>query len=187
MSPEEVDWSLIPAPADDGGADHLVGTALPDVSLPATKGASVNLGNLRGWAVIYVYPMTGRPDRALPQDWDEIPGARGCTPQSCAFRDHFAQLKGYGVDHLFGVSTQDSDYQKEAATRLHLPFALLSDKDGAFGAALDLPAMKVDGDRLLKRLTMIARNGEIAQVFYPVFPPDQDAENVINWLKTHAN
>lgn len=186
MSLTDIDWSLIPAPSDDGGADHLDGMVLPDVSLPATDGTSVNIGNLRGWAVIYVYPMTGRPDRDLPEDWNDIPGARGCTPQSCAFRDHFAELKGYGVDHLFGVSTQDSDYQREAVERLHLPFRLLSDADGALRTALDLPAMTVDGQVLLKRLTMIVQDGTIRHVFYPVFPPDRDADNVIDWLRGHV-
>ncbi len=186
MSLNDVDWSLIPAPSDDGGADHLEGKELPDVRLPGTHGKSVNLGALRGLTVIYIYPMTGRPDRDLPDDWDDIPGARGCTPQSCAFRDHFKELRGYGVDNLFGVSTQATDYQQEAAERLHLPFPLLSDKDGALRAALDLPSMEVEGQTLLKRLTMIVRDGKIAHVFYPVFPPDQDADNVIGWLTANA-
>lgn len=186
MSLTDIDWTLIPAPSDDGGADHLEGMTLADLRLPATNGKSVNLSTKRGRTVVYVYPMTGRPDRDLPEGWDDIPGARGCTPQSCAFRDHFAQLQGYGVDHLFGLSTQDTDYQSEAAERLHLPFQLLSDADGAFGAAMDLPTMKVDGKRLLKRLTMIARDGVIEKVFYPVFPPDADATNVIDWLQSQA-
>ncbi|WP_341368826.1 peroxiredoxin [Yoonia sp. BS5-3] len=182
MSLTEVDWTLIPAPADDGAAYHLHGMALPDVTLPATKGPNVNLSSLTGTVVIYVYAMTGRPERDLPDGWDNIPGARGCTPQSCAFRDHAAELRGYGVDHLFGLSAQDSAYQSEAAERLHLPFPLLSDSEGAFGQALTLPSFEADGKTLLKRLTLIAREGTIKQVFYPVFPPDQDAENVIRWL-----
>lgn len=186
MSLTEVDWSLIPAPSDDGKADHLIGQTLPNISLPATKGGPVNLGALSGTTVVYVYPMTGRPDRDLPDGWDMIPGARGCTPQSCAFRDHFAELKSYGVDNLFGLSTQTQDYQAEAATRLHLPFALLSDDDLAFGQALEMPGMEVDGKHLHKRLTMIIRDGVIAHVFYPVFPPDQDAQNVIAWLRKSA-
>ena len=183
MSLTEVNWSLIPSPADDGKADHLTGRALPSVSLTGTKDGEVNLATLNGVSVIYVYPMTGRPDRDLPEGWDDIPGARGCTPQSCAFRDHFAELQTWGVAHLFGLSTQTPEYQSEAATRLHLPYALLSDADLAFGKALDLPGMEVDGQYLHKRLTMIVRDGIIAKVFYPVFPPDQDAENVIAWLK----
>ena len=187
MSLTQVDWSLIPQPADDGKAAHLEGMALPDVTLPATQGPSVTLSDLRGLSVLYVYPMTGRPDRDLPDDWDQIPGARGCTPQSCAFRDHFAALSEWGVKDLFGLSTQTSDDQTEAATRLHLPFALLSDAQQALGKALRLPGMDVEGMHLHKRLTMIAQDAVIAKVFYPVFPPDQDAQNVINWLRNHAD
>jgi peroxiredoxin len=187
MSLTEVDWSLIPSPSDDGRADHLEGLSLPDVTLSATEGSDVTLSSLSGIAVIYVYPMTGRPDRDLPEDWDQIPGARGCTPQSCAFRDHHAELREWGAKHLFGLSTQSPDYQREAAARLHLPFPLLSDADQAFGKALDLPGMDVAGQYLHKRLTMIAKDGVIAKVFYPVFPPDQDAANVIDWLRSHAD
>ena len=186
MSLTQVDWSLIPTPADDGKADHLVGTSLPDVTLAATQGPAVTLSDLSGLTVIYVYPMTGRPDRDLPEGWNDIPGARGCTPQSCSFRDHDAELRALGVKNLFGVSTQDSAYQSEAAERLHLPFALLSDADQTLGTALDLPGMEVDGQYLHKRLTMIAKDGVIEKVFYPVFPPDQDAQNVIEWLRSNA-
>lgn len=183
MSLTDVDWSLIPSPADDGKAAHLEGMSLPDVTLSATQGGPVNLSSLDGLTVIYVYPMTGRPDRDLPDGWDQIPGARGCTPQSCSFRDHFAELRSWDVKHLFGLSTQTPSYQAEAAERLHLPFPLLSDVDLALGEALDLPGMEVEGNHLHKRLTMIARDGMIVKVFYPVFPPDQDAENVIAWLR----
>lgn len=186
MSLTSVDWSLIPSPSDDGKADHLVGQSLPDVSLTATDGPKVNTSALSGLTVIYVYPMTGRPDRDLPDGWNDIPGARGCTPQSCAFRDHYAELRTWNVKNLFGLSTQTRDYQTEAVARLHLPFALLSDADCAFGQALGLPGMDVDGQYLHKRLTMIARDGMITKVFYPVFPPDQDAENVIAWLRRDA-
>ena len=186
MSLTDVDWTLIPAPADDGKASHLEGMTLPQIDLPSTDGGQVNLAAQGGTTVVYVYPMTGRPDRDLPDGWDDIPGARGCTPQSCAFRDHYAELQGYGVDHLFGLSTQDSTYQAEAAERLHLPFALLSDAGLTFGKALDLPGMQVDGKHLHKRLTMIIRDGVIAKVFYPVFPPDQDAANVIDWLRDNS-
>ena len=187
MSLTQVDWSLIPSPADDGKADHLVGAPLPDLTLPATDGSSVKLSGLRGISVLYVYPMTGRPDRAQPDGWDQIPGARGCTPQSCAFRDHFAELREWDVAQLFGISTQTSDYQLEAAMRLHLPFPLLSDADQALGKALDLPKMQVDGAHLHKRLTMITKDAVIAKIFYPVFPPDRDAVNVIDWLRLHAD
>jgi peroxiredoxin len=187
VSLTQVDWSLIPSPSDDGKADHLVGRSLPDVDLPVTQGGALNPSELAGLAVIYVYPMTGRPDRDLPDGWDQIPGARGCTPQSCAFRDHYAELSSWGVRHLLGMSTQSRDYQAEAAARLHLPFPLMSDADLAFGEALNLPGMDVDGTYLHKRLTMIARDGVIAKVFYPVFPPDQDAANVIDWLQEDAD
>jgi len=181
-----VDWSLIPAPADDGKAAHLEGQTLPDVTLQATDGDAVNLSDLRGLVVFYIYPMTGRPDRDLPDGWDQIPGARGCTPQSCAFRDHYAELHEWGVAGLYGVSTQTTDYQKEAVERLHLPFSLLSDAEQAMGKALGLPGIEVEGQYLHKRLTMIARDGVIVKTFYPVFPPDQDAENVIAWLRKDA-
>ncbi len=187
MSLTEVDWSLIPSPSDDGKADHLVGVMLPDVTLPATQGPAVPLGQLKGITVIYIYPMTGRPDRALPDGWNDIPGARGCTPQSCAFRDHAADLRALGVAHIFGVSTQDTAYQSEAAARLHLPFSLLSDAAFDLGKALDLPGMEVNGQYLHKRLTLIAKDGMIVKVFYPVFPPDQDAQNVMDWLQSHAD
>jgi peroxiredoxin len=187
MSLTDVDWSLIPSPSDDGKANHLEGMTLPDISLTATKGPMVNLSDLSGIAVIYVYPMTGRPDRDLPEGWDQIPGARGCTPQSCAFRDHHAELQSYGVEYLFGVSTQSADYQREAAERMHLPFPLLSDADRILGQALDLPGIEVEGQYLHKRLTMIAIDGVINRVLYPVFPPDQDAKNVMDWLQSHAD
>lgn len=187
MSLTEVDWSLIPAPSDDGKAGHLEGMALPDVNLAATSGPNVNLADLQGIAVLYVYPMTGRPDQDLPDGWDQIPGARGCTPQSCAFRDHYADLQSHGVKHLFGISTQSTDYQREAAERLHLPFPLLSDAEQLLGAALNLPGVEVEGQHLHKRLTMIATDGLIQKVFYPVFPPDQDAENVTRWLQSNAD
>ena len=186
MSLNDVDWALIPAPADDGKAAHLEGQSLPDVTLEATTGPAVTLSDLRGITVFYIYPMTGRPDRDLPDGWDQIPGARGCTPQSCAFRDHFAELQEWGVQGLFGISTQSQDYQIEAAERLHLPFPLLSDAEQALGKALNLPGIEVEGQHLHKRLTMIAEDGVILKTFYPVFPPDQDAANVIAWLRAHA-
>ena len=129
----------LPVPQDDGAASHLKGLRLPDVALPATDGTSVNLAKLKGRTVVYVYPRTGRPGQALPTGWDAIPGARGCTPQSCGFRDHFAELKRLGVAALFGLSTQDTAYQREAAERLHLPFAILSDADFTLTRALKLP------------------------------------------------
>jgi peroxiredoxin len=178
-----VDWSTLPTPEDDGGARHLPGSAMPSVPLASTDGRVVDLAALGGTTVVYAYPMTGRPDIPLPEGWDMIPGARGCTPQSCAFRDHFAELKALGADHLFGLSTQDTAWQREAAERLHLPFALLSDSDLRLANALALPRFEVAGQQLLKRLTMIVVEGRIAQVFYPVFPPDRSAEDVVAWLR----
>jgi len=181
----DVDWSTLPAPDDDGGAAHLEGAALPSLALGSTDGAPVDLAKLNGRTIVYAYPMTGRPDRSLPEGWDGIPGARGCTPQSCAFRDHYAEVKALGAAHLFGLSTQDTAYQKEAAERLHLPFALLSDESLAFARALNLPLMPVDGMTLMKRLTLILRDGRIEHVFYPVFPPDRNAADVMAWLAAH--
>jgi peroxiredoxin len=173
----------LPAPVDDGGARHLVGTSWPDLALPATDGASVNLAPARGRSIVYAYPRTGRPGQALPTGWDAIPGARGCTPQSCGFRDHFAELASLGVKHLYGLSTQDGDYQREVAQRLHLPFALLSDARLELQRALDLPTFQVDGMTLLKRLSLVVDDGVITKVFYPVFPPDRSAADVIAWLR----
>lgn len=182
----DVDWSTIPAPEDDGAADHLPGRALPSVALSATDGTSVDLSGLAGTTVVYIYPRTGRPDRALPDGWDMIPGARGCTPQACVFRDHYHELRNLGVDHLFGLSVQDNAYQAEAAERLHLPFPLLSDEGLAFARALDLPTFEAAGMTLLSRLTLIIEDGRIAHVFYPVFPPDKSAGDVIAWLKARG-
>ena len=172
----------IPAPTDDGGADHLPGMRLPPVPLISTSGGTVDLSSLSGASVVYCYPMTGRPGKDLPRGWDEIPGARGCTPQSCSFRDHHAELAQLGA-RVFGLSTQSTDYQREAAARLHLPFELLSDEDLAFAGALSLPTLEADGMILLKRLTLIIEDGRIEKVFYPVFPPGQNAQEVLAWLR----
>jgi len=174
----------IPAPEDDGGAAHLTGLRLPDLALPATDGSHVNLSRLSGRTVIYVYPRTGVPGHALPEGWDDIPGARGCTPQSCAFRDHYDDLRRLGVAQLYGLSTQDTLYQQEAAERLHLPFPILSDERLAFTTALTLPTFGVAGMTLLKRMALIVDEGIITKVFYPVFPPDKNAEEAIAWIKS---
>ncbi len=178
-----IDWSRLPPPVDDGAARHLPGTAVPDISLLATDDSGVSLARLRGRTVIYSYPLTGRPGTALPDGWDEIPGARGCTPQSCAFRDHYQDLLGAGAAHVFGLSTQDTAYQREAAERLHLPFRLLSDAALRLTTGLKLPAMLVDGATLLKRMALIIDDGVITHVFYPVFPPDRNAVEVLEWLR----
>jgi len=175
----------IPAPEDDGGARHLPGMKVADLALPATSDAAVNLARLAGRTVLYIYPRTGVPGVDLPPGWNDIPGARGCTPQSCGFRDHFAELKGLGVSHLFGLSTQDTDYQREAAERLHLPFAILSDAALSFTRAMRLPTFTVAGMTLLKRMALVLDEGVIANVFYPVFPPDRNAAEVVAWLRDH--
>ena len=176
----------IPVPEDDGATRHLTGIKLPDLALPATSGGPVNLSKLKGRTVLYIYPRTGVPGQALPTGWDTIPGARGCTPQSCSFRDHFGELKRLGVAQLFGLSAQDTAYQQEAATRLHLPFPILSDEKLAFTRALRLPTFSVDGMTLIKRMALVIDDGTITKVFYPVFPPDKNAEEVITWLQTAA-
>ncbi|NNM75210.1 peroxiredoxin [Enterovirga aerilata] len=175
----------LPVPVDDGAADHLRGARLPDVALRATDGAFVSLARLPGRAVVYLYPRTGEPGKNPAPEWDAIPGARGCTPQSCSFRDHHDELKGLGVDHVFGLSTQDTSYQREAAERLHLPFPLLSDEDLAFTRAMDLPTFEFGGMTLLRRMAFVIDGGRITQVFYPVFPPDRSAAEVVAWLRGH--
>jgi peroxiredoxin len=175
----------LPRPKDDGGARHLKGRPLPDIGLPSTANRIVNLSkNAAPRTVIYIYPMTGRPDRRLPAGWDEIPGARGCTPETCGFRDHHQDLARLHAD-VFGLSTQDTPYQQEMVQRLQVPFEVLSDEHLQFTRALGLPTFTVEGMTLLKRLTIIARAGRIEQVFYPVFPPDTHAQAVIDWLKRH--
>ena len=172
----------LPRPTDDGAADHLQGMRVPPVSLISTAGETVDLSALPGRTVVYCYPLMGRPDSEMPQGWDEIPGARGCTPQSCAFRDHHEELRTLGA-RVFGLSTQSTGYQREAVERLHLPYELLSDEDLRFAGALALPTFEAGGMVLLRRLTMIIDEGHIEKVFYPVFPPGKNAEEVIGWLR----
>jgi peroxiredoxin len=173
----------MPIPQDDGEARHLAGAKLPPLALSATDGSLVDLSKLRGRTVIYVYPRTGVPGQPLPEGWDAIPGARGCTPQSCSFRDHFTKIKSLGVAHLYGLSTQDTAYQREAAERLKLPFPVLSDAKLELARILDLPTFTVAGMTLLKRMALVIEGGIIAKVFYPVFPPDKNAEEVVAWLQ----
>ena len=180
----DVDWSKIPAPADDGGAAHLKGMAVPPVSLLATDDTSVTLASLRGRTVVFAYPRTGEPGKSpLVDDWDMIPGARGCTPQTCAFRDLFAELKAAGAAQVFGLSTQSNAYQTEMASRLHLPFPVLSDEKLEMTRALNLPTMEVAMLTLIKRMALIIDDARITHVFYPVFPPDRNAGDVLAWLK----
>jgi peroxiredoxin len=181
-----VDWSKIPAPVDDGAAKHLQGAKVPDIALAATDGAQVSLAQIKGRVVVFAYPRTGEPGKpSLVDDWDMIPGARGCTPQTCAFRDLHKVLIEAGAARVFGLSTQDAAYQLEAATRLHLPFPLLSDAKLALTRAMRLPTMEVGGLTLIKRLAMIIDGGSITKVFYPVFPPDRNAADVHAWLSEH--
>jgi peroxiredoxin len=182
----EVDWSKIPAPSDDGGTAHLRGLTVPPVSLLATDDATVTLSELSGRTVVFAYPRTGEPGKiALVDDWDMIPGARGCTPQTCTFRDLYAELKAAGAKHVFGLSTQSNAYQAEMASRLHLPFPVLSDEKLQLTKALNLPTMEVAGLTLIKRMALIIDDGKITHVFYPVFPPDRNAGDVLDWLKQH--
>lgn len=181
MSLSAPDWSRIPPPVDNGEASHLTGMSLPALSVRTTHGP-VKLANLSGTTVIFVYPMTGQPGKDLPENWDMTPGARGCTPQNCAFRDLFTELRGAGATRIFGLSTQSPEDQSEAALRLHLPYPLISDHDMAFGRALNLPSFEAGGMHLWHRLTMICRGSRILKVFYPVFPPDRNAGDVLAWL-----
>ncbi len=183
---ETPDWSAIPAPADDGAARHLLGARMAPIALKATDGRFIDLSAVRGRTVVYAYPRTGKPGIENPDGWDMIPGARGCTPQSCSFRDHFAELKALGVDHLFGLSAQDPAYQREAAARLHLPFPLLSDEDLKLTHAMNLPTFKTNGMTLLKRFTLLIGEGRVDHVFYPVFPPDRSAGDVVDFLALRA-
>jgi peroxiredoxin len=172
----------LPVPSDDGNARHLTGVKVPSIPLPATDGTKVDLAALTGCLVIYAYPRTGKPGVENLLGWDRIPGAVGCTPQCRSFASHFAELRGLGVDHLFGLSTQDTPWQQETAERLELPFLLLSDEHLLLAGAMGLPTFEVEGTRFLKRLTMIIRDGIVDKVFYPVFPPYRSASDVVEWL-----
>lgn len=182
----QVDWSKIPPPSDDGAARHLDGMVVPDIALAATDGTRVSLARLAGRGVVFAYPRTAQPSQpAFTDDWDLIPGARGCTPQACAFRDLHADLGAAGASFVFGLSVQETAYQQEAAARLHLPFALLSDAGLALTRALRLPTMVAAEQTLLKRLALVIDDGVITRVFYPVFPPDRNAADVCAWLEAN--
>ena len=185
---QPIDFPLpadLPTPTDDGAAEHLIGAPIPHISLRSTRDRIIELGRLGApRTVIYCYPMTGVPGKPLPEGWDQIPGARGCTPQTCGFRDRYQDLKDLKAE-VFGLSTQTTEYQKEMAVRLHLPFEVLSDSEFRLCDRLRLPTFEVEGVRLVKRLTMIIRDCKIEHVLYPVFPPNQSADQVIRWLEAH--
>lgn len=174
----------LPVPADDGAADHLRGMAMPSLELPTSDGRTVQLAGLgRGRTVIYLYPLTGKPGVDLPEGWDAIPGARGCSTEACDFRDHFTELHDAGAERVYGMSSQDPAYQAEVVERLRLPFTMLSDETFALGDSLRLPTFAATGqDRLYSRLTLIVRDGLIEHVFYPIFPPNTHARQVLGWL-----
>jgi len=172
----------LPVPEDDGAADHLINAVVPAVALKATTGEAIRLDELEGRTVLFCYPRTGRPSEELPPGWNAIPGARGCTPEACGFRDAHQQFEELGA-RVLALSTQSSDYQREMAGRLHLPFPVLSDERLELTTALDLPTFETSGWTLLKRLTMVIDDGRIEHVFYPAFPPDTHARDVLDWLR----
>jgi peroxiredoxin len=175
----------LPVPVDDGACDHLPGMAVPKVKLRSTRDRWVDLSaETAPRVVVYCYPRTGRPDQPLLPGWDAIPGARGCTPETCGFRDHHQDLRKLGAE-VFGLSTQTTDYQKEMVERLHVPFEVLSDASLQFVRALRLPTFDIEGMTLVKRLTLVLSRRKIEKVFYPVFPPDKHAAEVIDWLRRH--
>lgn len=177
----------IPAPTDGGAADHLRGSEVPDIALRATDGRRVSLAAIRDTRIVlYAYPRTGRPGEApLVDDWDSIPGARGCTPETCGFRDHHTELRAAGAE-VFGLSTQDTAYQQELVSRLNLPFAILSDAQLELTRAWGLPTFEAAGQTLLRRLTLVLRDGRVEHMWYPVFPPDRHADEVLAWLRAQV-
>jgi peroxiredoxin len=175
----------LPVPVDDGSANHLSGMLMPDISFIATDSQHVSIKQMQGFVVIYIYPMTGRPDVPLPDGWDEIPGARGCTPQSCGFRDQHTELEELN-SQVFGLSSQKTSYQLEVKERLQLPFELLSDTQLALKDLLQLPTFTAAGMELYKRITLVVKDGVIVKTFYPIFPPGSNAEEVLSWLRSHA-
>lgn len=175
----------LPVPIDDGAADHLPGLAVPDLVLPSTDGEAVAIARLgTGRAIVYVYPLSGRPGVALPPGWDEIPGARGCTPEACGFRDHHQELLEAGASVVYGLSSQDTAYQQEFAARMELPFPILSDSALALVDAIALPTFEADRQQLYKRITLVIRDGAIEHAFYPIFPPSEHAGEVLAWLRS---
>jgi peroxiredoxin len=175
----------LPMPEDDGGCNHLVGLGLPDINVQSTSSGMVNLARQTGWIVIYCYPMTGRPGQVIPDGWASIPGAAGCTPQSCSFRDGHGSLAALDVK-VFGMSTQSTADQIEAIHRLRLPYELISDSALSFAPTLKLPLFEISGMTFFKRVTLVVEDGIIKKYFYPVFPPDRNVDEVLSWLRLHA-
>ena len=174
--------SYLPVPHDDGACAHLTGSKLPSVSLPSTSNTQVDLSTLSGLTILFCYPRTGAPNEEISPDWNAIAGVRGCTPQACAFRDFSKQLSNLGVAQLFGLRTQETEYQREAKVRNNLPYELLSDDELDFAKAMGLPTFEWEGQMLIKRLALALRDGRVVKVWYPVFPPDANAEWVVEWL-----
>lgn len=177
----------LPVPVDDGGADHLPGAVIPSFALPTSDGGTVDLASLgTGRTILYLYPLTGRPGAGLPEGWDAIPGARGCSTEACDFRDHFDDLRRAGVTAVWGVSSQDTEYQAEVVSRLRLPFSMISDEHFQLADALGLPTFAAEGhERLYTRLTLVVQHGRIEHVFYPIFPPNTHAQQLLNWLRAN--
>lgn len=175
----------LPVPEDDGACGHLLGARVPNVELRSTTGELRNFSKERGWLVLYCYPMTGRPGVPVPDGWVSIPGAAGCTPQSCSFRNNHVRFKSLGIN-VFGMSAQTSEDQIEAAERLHLPYELTSDSEFLFSKVLGLPTFEVLGKKLLKRVTLVIKDGVILKYFYPVFPPERNANDVFSWCEKNA-
>ncbi len=171
----------LPMPIDDGACGHLENAILPDICLLGTDDQEINLSRLTGWNVIFCYPMTGRPGFTIPDGWLQIPGAAGCTPQVCSYRNEISFFRSKGIS-IFGLSTQTTEIQKEAVKRLELPYPLLSDSNYSLATALNLPFLEVTDLKFIKRLTLIIQNNVIKKCFYPVFPPDKNVNNVIIWL-----
>ncbi|KAF8063963.1 redoxin family protein [Lyophyllum atratum] len=173
----------LPVPVDDGACVHLTGAAIPSITLISTSGGPVDVSSLKGLTIVFCYPRTGAPGETIPEAWNLIPGARGCTPQACSFRDSSTELLGLGVQHIFGLSTQDTPYQMEVKERLHLPYDLLSDEGLEWARALTLPTFDWEGKTLVKRMVIAVEDGKIVKTWYPVFPSDRSAQLVIDWLK----
>jgi len=178
--------SNLPVPKDDGACDHLPGKVLPSISLSSTSGQSVDLSKVSGLCIVFCYPRMAPPSEDVPKEWDDIPGARGCTPQACSFRDLAKQLSKHGVETLYGLSTQDVDFMKEAKERLHLPYDLLSDVKLDFANAMGIPTFDYQGETRIKRVTLAVKDGKVVKHWYPIFPSSENAPNVLKWLEEGA-